>query len=257
LAPWGYDIEAPAEDGGLLCDGLVLHRVVAPRASHRQKRAELPATAQQARRDYEDACRRLADGPAPLVTPSGLEQQPGDAPDSAAVPRERARELGRTVGQVIHQLLDGWNGESREATLQRVDRLCERTTSGIGIDRAALRREARELAESFLASALAPKLAAVERVGCELPVLARWESGRVLSGNLDLLYRDADGSWVVADFKTDREPSPERLCRVYGGQLRAYAEATRKALGLLLPPRAEIWSLRDGAIIVVDGMERR
>jgi ATP-dependent helicase/nuclease subunit A len=52
----------------------------------------------------------------------------------------------------------------------------------------------------------------------------------IVSGAIDLLYRDGD-AWVVVDFKTDRAAEPEVLLSRYRPQGAAYALAAESVLG--------------------------
>jgi ATP-dependent helicase/nuclease subunit A len=117
----------------------------------------------------------------------------------------------------------------------------------------AVERGARDVLEGFLGSNLPDRLARVERLGAELPLLLRDDAtGRIRRGRIDLLYRDRDGEVVVADFKTDRATDDETLRLRYAGQMGVYAEAVRLGLGLAERPRAELWLLRTGRIVTVD-----
>ena len=78
--------------------------------------------------------------------------------------------------------------------------------------------------------------------------------GVVVSGAVDLLYRDGD-AWVVVDYKTDRAAGPEVLLGRYRPQGAAYALAAEAALGrgrvrevCFVAARAE---QDDGAALVV------
>jgi ATP-dependent exoDNAse (exonuclease V) beta subunit len=75
----------------------------------------------------------------------------------------------------------------------------------------------------------------------------------VVSGIVDLLYRDPeDGRLVVADYKTDRVQDDETLAeraRVYEPQVRIYARALQKALGLDHEPHNELWFLDADRIV--------
>ena len=255
LGPWGYDATDPPPDGSILCDGGVLHRVMTTRGRRRRRgqRMETDTTREQQR--YVEAVRRLreAAGSALLAAPSGLAEESGRSEEESAVPAAtaRTRDLGRAAGNIVHRLLERWRGESREATLASLAELSRATAETEGADREKLERETRSIVEAFLDSRLAARLSAAEVLGRELPMLLRRETGQVLRGSIDLLYRDADGSIVVADYKTDRETDEDRLRDLYGEQLAAYAESVRRALELGKPPRTEIWSVRTGSIVVL------
>ena len=58
--------------------------------------------------------------------------------------------------------------------------------------------------------------------------------GLVLEGFIDLLFRDADGSLVIVDYKTDTVTDADALAQRaahYAPQLRAYARALQAATG--------------------------
>jgi len=77
-----------------------------------------------------------------------------------------------------------------------------------------------------------------------------------LTATVDLLYWDPeDGALVVADHKTDRLEDDALLFARHGPQLRLYAEGVAAALGLPAPPRAELWLLRHGRVLRLDGPE--
>ena len=111
--------------------------------------------------------------------------------------------------------------------------------------------EARDEAESLLrmldASPLAARLAAIETVGREVPMLLGEDGARWL-GTIDLLYRDNDGTIVVADYKTDA--TDDGAIARHGDQLGVYLRAVRRALpGERV--RAELWMLKTGRVLEI------
>ncbi len=70
------------------------------------------------------------------------------------------------------------------------------------------------------------------------------------AGVIDLVYRDADGVLVVADYKTDDvdDEALERRALAYAPQLAAYRDGLRRALAIDGPVRAELWFLARGVI---------
>jgi len=91
----------------------------------------------------------------------------------------------------------------------------------------------------------------------ELPVFG-WEEnadgpGAVVSGLVDLVYRDPDdGRIVVADYKTDAvddEAAIEERAKVYEPQVRIYARLLRDALDLEEEPHTELWFLAADRIV--------
>ena len=85
-----------------------------------------------------------------------------------------------------------------------------------------------------------------------------WEAsddapGAVVSGIVDLVYRDPDdGRVVVADYKTDAldgETAIKERVRVYEPQVASYARILRDALGLDEEPHTELWFLAADRIV--------
>ncbi len=134
--------------------------------------------------------------------------------------------VARDAGRIVHARLSGL------------------TTSDAGEAAGLAERILRE----FAGSPLAARLAALEVLGREVPMLlgrtdARWR------GAIDLLYRDTDGTVVVADYKTDS--SDEGAIERHRGQLTIYAGAVRLAMpGERV--RAELWMLRSARVLRVD-----
>jgi ATP-dependent helicase/nuclease subunit A len=133
--------------------------------------------------------------------------------------------LARDVGRIVHARLSG----------------------SASADAGEAGTEAERILREFAASPLAARLAALSVLGREVPMLLgrndeRWR------GAIDLLYRDTDGTVVVADFKTDS--SDEGSIERHRGQLTIYAEAVRLAMpGERV--RAELWMLRSGNVLEV------
>ena len=94
-------------------------------------------------------------------------------------------------------------------------------------------------------------------VARELPIML-WSKepdspGAVVSGIVDLVYRDPDdGRVVVADYKTDHIEGEEAIAErtaVYEPQVRIYARALRAALDLDHEPHVELWFLAADRIV--------
>jgi ATP-dependent helicase/nuclease subunit A len=77
--------------------------------------------------------------------------------------------------------------------------------------------------------------------------------GAVVSGIVDLVYRDPDdGRLVVADFKTDpvsNDDETENRAQIYQPQVRTYARILRDALNLEEEPHVELWFLSADRIV--------
>ena len=86
---------------------------------------------------------------------------------------------------------------------------------------------AREILETFLASDACARLRAMQVLDAEIPFSRQTPQG-VVSGVMDLLLRDTDGTVWVVDFKTDRTDDPAQLAEKYRPQLQAYVQAARQ-----------------------------
>jgi len=175
----------------------------------------------------------------------------------------RDEDLARGTGLLAHRLLELWDGSDRESLLAPLEKLASLVAAQVGVSSDALAGDARQVMERFLRSDLAVRLDGMEVLARELPLLLQsregpvWRGmqsreGPVWRGSIDLLAREADGSLLVVDHKTDRDPVDEALRRRYGPQMAVYAEAIRRAFSLTKPPRAELWLLRAGRAVVVD-----
>jgi ATP-dependent helicase/nuclease subunit A len=257
LESWAYDPEDPPADGAVLAGGRVGHRRRKPPPRRTPPEREVPEAATRAATAYDAAVDALArSAKPPLVAPSGLREDrqallsagPGWTPRGA----RQSRDLGKAAGIVLHRLLEGWNGRDRDRLFVTLDGLCDEAARETSVKRSDLEREAREILEAFLASDLADRFGRLDRLGAEVPVLLRSPDGsRVFRGSIDLLYRDANGEVVVADYKTDRAGDLEARRSRYREQLAIYADAARLALDLPERPRMELWMLRTGKIVPI------
>ncbi len=196
---------------------------------------------------YDEAIGRLADAGKPLRAPSDEEEwrDPGDEERGPrGLRRAVSKDRARAVGVVLHRLLENMNGEDDDSLRSEVGRITREVAGAAGLDPVLVESETRELLDGFLGSALGRRLAEVEVLGRETPLVLTTDDGRRYHGTIDLIYRDADGEIVVADYKTDLESDETVLSERYRGQLAIYAEAVRRALDLDRPPKTELWHLR-------------
>src|SRR5690606_23275629 len=200
--------------------------------------------------------RELPDEPAPLPQPDPGD--PGAAAVAAAEALARHRALVVRAAQqarphVVASALDGdelpppgaaaayerarARGVAAHAYLALVDfaraAVDEELLAQVTAD-AGLRDELAAMLARFHRSPICARLRAAHAVEREVPVAWRDADGRVVHGVVDVLFSD-DAGWTVLDWKTDREPDPER----HRAQLAAYAAGVQRALGLPAPPAAE------------------
>ncbi|MFN8378175.1 MAG: UvrD-helicase domain-containing protein [Anaerolineae bacterium] len=148
-----------------------------------------------------------------------------------------SRWFGRQVGEVVHRALRWYrpgmtDGELR-AMLERFlweDGLLPETRD------AGLMGRALDLTRKVLNSPFQQQIQTAQMVRPELPFA--WHTGaRSIYGVLDVLFQRADGTWVLADYKTayvtDHSPAGLRAHAVqYHDQLAVYAAAARDLLAL-------------------------
>ncbi|TAH35113.1 MAG: hypothetical protein EYC70_15120 [Planctomycetota bacterium] len=165
---------------------------------------------------------------------------------------EDAAPLARAVGRSVHRLFELWDYRDCAALTAPLAAIAAAEAEKAGVAPESVVARARALLERLPQSACGRHLLAL--AGCErwpeLPLLHQ-EEGITYSGAVDLLYRAADGRYVVADFKTDAGLDAAGAQRRYGAQLRLYGRALRAALALDAPPRLELLLLDSGAVVEV------
>jgi ATP-dependent helicase/nuclease subunit A len=254
LSAWGYSPKEPPGDNETIHKGHVLHRE-ASRVAH-PRRAAPPAEGEpEAVAAYEKAIRAVEErARPPFRRPSGIREEKAarlDAAEDDSAAAAPARDVALAAGTAVHAALERWDPRSGTPAAAGLRDLALRAAAEHGADPDAVEGEAREALDAFAASPLAARLRSVEVLGREVPVLLREPDGTTVAGFLDLLYRDTDGTVVVADYKTDRALAADEAEKRYGAQLGAYAETVRRAMRLPSPPRTELWLVRRGEILLV------
>ncbi len=293
LAALGYEVDGALPPAGLLCDGLVVHRVLEPgvidiapveaepdpawlrsveefaRVSRKAAASAIPPTQRPS---------GAGSGDARVAEPAAQDDDAGEAGEVMGGDRPRP-DAARLAGSAVHRALERWD-------FQDPARLRELAEEEIGhamhLDagrRAAadLRERARSettaILDGFLRSALPGELAA--RLAAQPPGWGRGTlagfretpfilagdpeaapgegSGSSWLGACDLIYREADGTVVVGDYKTERvKGDPAAAAGKHAQQLEIYVRALRRALGHLERPpkiRAEVIFVRLGKIV--------
>jgi ATP-dependent exoDNAse (exonuclease V) beta subunit len=242
LETWGYAKDRPPADCAPLAGGSVLHRTAVddgtalpaiPTPSIATDRALVDAHAARL------AALHAAARP-PLAVPSALEQERVWVREEGGL----ARGTARAVGTAVHHVLERWP----EAAAPRLQAAAARTAAAaVKAEARPVERETAAILSAFARSPLAARLAGLDVLGREVPVLLQ-DGPTAWRGTLDLLYRDGD-EVVVADYKTDKDTDDALLRERYAGQLDVYARAVAKALNLPRLPRRELWLLRAGRIV--------
>ncbi len=240
----------------------------APAADARRRppkgRLRLAADLAAARRAAAERMERPVFRAASAEAHEGLERAEAEA-DGSTAGALPDRGPAMAVGTAVHELLETLDIESGLAAQVEARRPGIVGDLGAGIDGSAAAQWADELLARLAEGTC---LARLEQVGGlvlarELPVVLWSERagapGAVVSGSVDLLYRDPDdGRLVVADYKTDRLEGEEALAArssVYEPQVRIYANALRQALALDHEPHVELWFLAADRIIRLESLK--
>jgi ATP-dependent helicase/nuclease subunit A len=275
LAALGYRIApGPAfPPTGVLDEGQVEHRVVGrtipPRAAAGAPPLERIAAAAVRHRLVVTAAAEKV-GP-PISWPSGTRAEDRSEPDeTGATPTGAARAgaagtgaapdgaAARLAGLAVHAALETWDRRDDDALLESARAAVRRlaadtpdpeTAHGEGAGAAAAEAAVADILRPFLRSPLRARLAQIEILGRELPILHRDASGRTWTGACDLLFRDGD-RLVVADYKTDTVDgaSASAAAATYRAQIDIYREAVRAAFAGR-EVRGEVWFLRAGVAV--------
>jgi ATP-dependent exoDNAse (exonuclease V) beta subunit len=175
------------------------------------------------------------------------------------------------AGTAVHAAFESWKIESDfDTEMQRlslgIDTLVDAAAHSQCIDDERVLEDARSRARAvfrqFVGGPLRARLASIAPhvVARELALLADTEEtdgfASTASGAIDLVYRDAErGVLVIVDFKTDSVSNASEASATaakHEAQMQEYRTALTRALALEKPPRAELWFLAAGEIIVVD-----
>jgi ATP-dependent exoDNAse (exonuclease V) beta subunit len=155
----------------------------------------------------------------PAVPPPPLEHEPAGH-DPALDPRDR--------GTLVHMALEELDFAAPEPPdAPTVQRLAQRVGTELTDDDV---HDVRELVAAFAGSPLCARLAAAPRVRREAAfafALDQDGAGPLVSGFVDVVATESDGTVLVVDYKTDRlEEDPEALVeREYATQRLVYALA--------------------------------
>jgi ATP-dependent exoDNAse (exonuclease V) beta subunit len=191
------------------------------------------------------ARRAAARGTAGFRRPSGIredqEARLESTDEEVALPSTSGR-VARCVGVAVHDALEAWDFRDIQALRERIQAAVIKACQNEIVAPETVLGEAEAVIETMLAGEIPRYLASREILGRELPMLFEDKGGQAWNGTLDLLYRDPDGQLVIADYKTDRDPEPDR----HREQLEVYAKGIALAFPDEPPPAMELLYLRTG-----------
>ncbi|GAA1510961.1 ATP-dependent exoDNAse (exonuclease V) beta subunit [Agromyces terreus] len=211
---------------------------LAPAPSYEAWASETDAARQRSRRPSAQSASGL-EGTEPEVVWAVLDALDSSDPDAAAVAAGTAKgardvelapwlkgRYGNLIGRAVHGTLQAVAGSADLVDTVAVAQALAEGIPNLGPVVAAYVRSA-------LATDVVRRAFASEHWS-ELYVGADQGDGTVLEGFIDLLFRDADGSLVIVDYKTDAVTDAAALAdrsRHYAPQLDAYVRALHAATG--------------------------
>ncbi|MEZ6045626.1 MAG: PD-(D/E)XK nuclease family protein [Planctomycetaceae bacterium] len=153
-------------------------------------------------------------------------------------------EQATTVGDIVHAVIERIVLDREMNLEQEINRVFELLRLPQNDD---IRRRAQTCLESFLNSGLLTEWQNATELYRELDFLLPWplestnsgEDQILISGQIDALYRTADGKWRMWDFKTGARSDKAYLLHHYRLQLTLYAAAVEQLLGTP-PARMEL-----------------
>ena len=213
-----------------------------------------PWTSDEMQTARQDA-RRIMETPV-FSTPSML----GKERTSVSAARETLAPTGlglhAMVGTLVHRFFETLLDDDGNPDADWRAQLRDWAESELPGDASALFAETETIIGHFLKGQLRELWQTITIVGREVPIVVEYNlpSPRVLTGSIDLVYRDASDRWVIADYKTDHAPTggDGELEEKYRPQGTAYCRAVQHALGLSTLPRFELWMIRSDTVLEVN-----
>jgi ATP-dependent exoDNAse (exonuclease V) beta subunit len=174
-----------------------------------------------------------------------------EAPPGFAQEGERWEAL---LGEVLHAAAEWWGGrEGQRPTAADLDRLLRAkvdvppgfdvTWLEAAIDALAGSGLGKEMSEAASRGALFHELP----IEVPLPPMSRDNEHRLVSGRIDALFQDAEGRWVVVDYKLTKLEAAAAI-KEYAAQLALYRESL-EAAGLSPVARLGLWLARTGEAV--------
>ena len=143
---------------------------------------------------------------------------------------------GTVIGIIIHRVLQEWDFKRGPHDITDIDGLIDRWARGFHIpelaaNMEAVKKEIREILESFISSSAYEELKQAEILAREIPFIMPW-GDQVMEGIIDLIYKTSEGIYV-ADYKTDRVPEEtlEKRVERYRESAHIYLNAVKRSLG--------------------------
>ena len=170
-----------------------------------------------------------------------------------------AAEYGTAMHSVM-QHLDLAGDLSAEGILAQIDSFVERQIL-TEEQAAAVRRKVGNIS-NFFTTQIGNSIISAQEVYRELPFNQNIDAGEVFSGAagekvflqgiIDVLFKDADGKWILLDYKTDRDNSDEHFRHEYRRQIEYYTRAAESLAGFKIAEKY-LYLLGAGRLIDMSG----
>ena len=193
--------------------------------------------------------------PSPLnKNPSSLGHEAiGEAPSSGS-PSSSNKDaaLAAATGTLLHRLFELWDFQNWDSLRAPLEKEASALSAGEEVSLEDMGARARDILDRLPGTTLGVRLLELGEADRfpEIPMLHH-RDGQAFHGFIDILYKEKDGPWTVADFKTDARLSAKDGAERYGKQLRLYGEAVQGTLGEA--PELELFLLDTGVVANVPG----
>lgn len=170
---------------------------------------------------------------------------------------ERKQVSQRLIGEVVHEAIRYWQFDPNPSDFEQ---MLEGYAWQAGItDEHELEeavRRSKALLKRFQQSRVYDWIASARHdqrpLFTELPFILRTEK-RVIHGVIDVLFQQADGTWVIVDYKTSNVMNKDydNHARRYHLQVGVYAMAVQQQLGDHIIPQTHIHYIRDDKTVLI------
>jgi ATP-dependent helicase/nuclease subunit A len=163
----------------------------------------------------------------PLVlTPSTMKSESDTDLRPAPRPAEGPLVDASSVGTLVHRVLERWDFQCKKCDMPAILRQTANIYfSGQGLTESVeMIDAAQRLLASFIGSADYAEVAGAEILGREIPF---FYGTPLVRGTIDILYKKADGTLIIGDYKTGLQAEGD-----HSAQGTAYQEALQRAIGL-------------------------
>jgi ATP-dependent helicase/nuclease subunit A len=170
---------------------------------------------------------------------------------------DRKQVSQRLIGEVVHEAIRYWQFDSNPNDFeQMLDGYAWQAGVTFEHDREEAVRRSKALLKRFQQSMVFDWIESARHdqrpLFTELPFILRTEK-RVIHGVIDVLFQQADGTWIIVDYKTSNVANKdfEGHARRYHLQVGVYAMAVQQQLGHHIIPQTHIHYIRNEQTVLI------